>query len=94
MNEAKVVRTMAALSNGTRFEIFRLLSAQGAAGLSPSIVAERLEIGQSVTSYHLFKLMRAGLVSRRRDGSRVVYTADPAAARECLSLAGTMGWPG
>jgi rhodanese-related sulfurtransferase len=60
-----------ALGNGRRAEIVDLL-AQG----ERSVEEIAVEIGQSVanTSQHLQHLLRAGLVSTRRDGVRVYYS--------------------
>jgi rhodanese-related sulfurtransferase/DNA-binding MarR family transcriptional regulator len=60
-----------ALSSGRRAEIVDLL-AQG----ERSVEEIATEIGQSVanTSHHLRILARAGLLSTRRDGTRVIYT--------------------
>lgn len=59
-----------ALSNGRRVEIVDLL-AQGERSVEE--IAE--EIGQSVanTSHHLRALARAGLVTTRREGTRIYY---------------------
>jgi rhodanese-related sulfurtransferase len=59
-----------ALSSGRRAEIIDVL-AQGERGVD----AIAAEIGQSIanTSHHLQALSRAGLVSTRRDGTRMFY---------------------
>ena len=59
-----------ALGNGHRAEIIDVLS-QG----ERSVDDLASEIGQSVanTSHHLRSLARAGMVSTRRDGTRVFY---------------------
>ncbi|MGH3863804.1 metalloregulator ArsR/SmtB family transcription factor [Actinokineospora sp.] len=60
-----------ALGNGRRAEIVDLL-AQG----ERSVEEIATEIGQSVanTSHHLQQMLRAGLVSTRRDGNRIHYS--------------------
>lgn len=60
-----------ALASGRRIEIVDLL-AQG----ERSVEDIATQIGQSVanTSQHLGKLSRAGLVSRRRSGTRIYYS--------------------
>jgi rhodanese-related sulfurtransferase len=59
-----------ALASGRRAEIVDLL-AQG----ERSVEEVAVEIGQSVanTSHHLRTLLRAGLVTTRREGSRAIY---------------------
>ncbi|MDP9021537.1 MAG: metalloregulator ArsR/SmtB family transcription factor [Actinomycetota bacterium] len=70
-----LVTVAKALANGRRAEIVELL-AQG-----PRSVEEIAgEIDQSVanTSHHLRTLARSGLVSTRREGTRIIYSlADP-----------------
>lgn len=67
-----------ALGNGRRAELVDVLS-QG----ERSVDELALEIHQSVanTSQHLQRLLRAGLVRTRRDGTRIFYAlSDPAVA--------------
>jgi DNA-binding transcriptional ArsR family regulator len=45
-------------------------------------LARALGIAPSLASHHLMALVEAGLVSRRRTGSFVCYTADTARVRE------------
>ena len=57
----------------------------------------RVDRRQSLTSYHLGQLHRAGMVARRRssaDGRDTYYSLDLAACRELLAQAGTALHPG
>ncbi|WP_020575158.1 ArsR/SmtB family transcription factor [Actinopolymorpha alba] len=63
-----------ALASPTRQRIM-LLFAKGAE-LSVNEVAERVGIGQSTASQQLALLRRGGIVTSRRDGKTVFYSAD------------------
>lgn len=82
MQDMAAARAMAALSNPTRLEIFRLLAGDG--GQTPTAISRAVGIGPSVASYHLYRLLRSNLVSRARKDGRMVYSAEPEAAREFL----------
>jgi len=75
------IEALAALAQETRLEIFRALVRAHApqekdAGLSAGAVAEALGVAAPTLSFHLKELSRAGLVSSRRDGRSIVYTAN------------------
>lgn len=62
-----VCRALAALSDGNRFRIVQLLSANGEE-LSSGSIALALGLSPSLISHHLAILEANGLVERRRDG--------------------------
>ena len=75
------IEALAALAQETRLEIFRALVRAHSphekdAGLSAGAVAEALGVAAPTLSFHLKELSRAGLVSSRRDGRSIVYTAN------------------
>ena len=59
-----------ALANGRRAEIIELL-AQGERSVEP--IADAIDQSVANTSHHLRRLARAGLVSTRRDRTRIYY---------------------
>ncbi len=68
---------MAALAQESRLDIFRLLVKAGAEGLPVGRIGERLGGMPSATlSFHLNQLRQAGLVTFRREGRSLIYTAD------------------
>lgn len=67
---------MAALSDGTRRQIFEHLTAQPS---SVGEIADQLPVTRSAVSQHLRVLSDAGLVKHRSAGTRHVYYVDPAA---------------
>jgi len=68
------VDQIAALSDGTRRQIFDSLGKQAS---SVGNLAERLPVTRSAVSQHLRVLQDAGLVKHRKSGTRHVYYIDP-----------------
>jgi len=72
MNEPDVVKALGALAQETRLKLFRLLVVAGKDGLTPSHMAERLEVAPAALSFHLKELSHAGLVTSEREGRRII----------------------
>lgn len=75
MEENEVVQALAALAQPVRLRAFRALVVAGQSGLTPGVMAERLEVAAATLSFHLKELMHAGLVSQERDGRNLIYRA-------------------
>lgn len=73
------VDALGALAQEHRLSLFRLLVQAGDEGLAAGAIAERLGVPNSSLSFHLGYLTRAGLISQRREGRSLIYTADYAA---------------
>lgn len=73
------IDALGALAQEHRLSLFRLLIQAGDDGLSAGAIAERLGVPNSSLSFHLGYLTRAGLISQRREGRSLIYTADYAA---------------
>jgi DNA-binding transcriptional ArsR family regulator len=71
-----VVSQLAALAQETRLSLFRLLVEAGPAGLTPGVLAERLDVAAPTLSFHLKELTRASLIRPAQQGRFIVYTAD------------------
>ena len=65
-----------ALGHEHRLMIYRLLVEAGPEGLSAGVIAGRLSIPPSSLTFHTQALLRAGLVSQRRDSRLLIYTAN------------------
>lgn len=74
-----VVRALAALAQEHRLAAFRLLVQAGDGGLAAGMLAGRLGVPASSLSFHLAHLTQAGLISQRRAGRSLIYSADYAA---------------
>jgi DNA-binding transcriptional ArsR family regulator len=86
MNEPEVVRALGALAQETRLKLFRLLVVAGKDGLTPSHMAETLEVAPTALSFHLKELSHAGLVTTERDGRNIIYRAEFAAMDALLAF--------
>lgn len=84
MNTA--IDALGALAQETRLEIFRTLVRAHSpnaddAGLPAGELAAQLGVAAPTLSFHLKELTRAGLVSARREGRSIIYTANLAGMR-------------
>lgn len=75
MQEANVIRSLSALAHEARLRVFRALVVAGPEGLTPSALAEQLNIAPNALSFHLKELLHADLVSQERQGRNLVYRA-------------------
>ena len=83
MDQRMAAKGFGLLAEPNRLEVLRLLS-QGehsAAGL-----LEHLPVSQPTLSHHMQLLCEGGLVERRRQGQRVIYTLCLPALRELLAF--------
>jgi len=70
------VAALGALAQDNRLAVFRLLVQTGLEGLPAGEIAERLRIAPATLSFHLAQLRHAGLVTVKRDGRSLIYSAD------------------
>lgn len=75
MDEAKVVRALAALAQPVRLRVFRTLVGAGVCGLVPSTLSECLGVPPPTLSFHLKELVHAELVTQQRQGRFLIYRA-------------------
>lgn len=71
-----VVAGFKALSDPTRFEIYRLIAVQSAPICACDVV-DRFHVSQPTISHHLKILREAGLISVSRRGVWAYYAAEP-----------------
>jgi len=76
MNEPQTVSALAALAHTQRLRIFRALVVAGSEGLTPSVLADQLDVARNALSFHLKELAHAGLVSVEQQGRNLIYRAD------------------
>jgi len=79
MNATRATRAFAAIAHENRLAIFRLLVKRGPDGLPAGTIAARLGMVPSSLTFHLQALLHAGLLTRRRAGRQLIYSADFAA---------------
>lgn len=75
MEEAIVIKALAALAQPVRLQVFRALVVAGPRGMTPSTMAEGLGISSSALSFHLKELANAGLVTQERASRNLIYRA-------------------
>ncbi|CAM5785708.1 MAG: helix-turn-helix domain-containing protein [Burkholderiales bacterium] len=76
MNETETLAALAALAHTQRLRAFRALVVAGHDGLTPSVLAEQLDIARNALSFHLKELAHAGLVTIEQQGRNLIYRAD------------------
>ena len=76
---------LAALSQETRLDLFRLLVTVGPAGLPAGVIAERLGVLPSSLTFHLNQLVHAGLITQRRLSRQLIYSAEYGAMNDLLA---------
>lgn len=82
----KAVEGLGALAHPGRLEAFRLLVKAGAEGLAAGELARLTGAKPNTLSTNLGVLAAAGLVSSRRDGRSIIYTAGYDRMRELLAF--------
>ena len=75
MEKSGAIAALAALAQESRLDIFRLLVQAGAEGMTVGSIAEQLGLPSATLSFHLNQLKHANLVTFRRDGRSLIYSA-------------------
>ncbi|MBO0334908.1 winged helix-turn-helix transcriptional regulator [Sneathiella sp. CAU 1612] len=86
MDENTTLRALAALSQKTRLDVFRLLVKAGLEGMPAGEIGDSLGVRQNTMSTNLSILMNAGLIRNERQGRTVRYFADFDAMRGLLAF--------
>ncbi len=73
-----------ALSQETRLRAFRLLVSAGEDGLPAGSLSESLGVPHNTMSFHLSHLSNARIVSSRREGRSVIYSANFPLVRDLI----------
>ena len=76
---------LAILSHPQRMAVFRLLMRRCPDELPAGEINEALQLKASTASVYLSALTQAGLISQRRDGTRMLYAVNLDAAREVVT---------
>jgi DNA-binding transcriptional ArsR family regulator len=80
------IRSLAALAQATRLEIYRLLVQKGPAGLAATAIAEKLALPNATLSFHIKGLTQSGLVTSRQEGRFIYYAANYPAMNELVGF--------
>lgn len=76
MDTQATITALAALAQESRLAVFRLLVQHGPDGMPAMQIAEQLGVSPSSMSFHLKELAHAQLVTVRRDGRSMIYSAN------------------
>ncbi|HSV47197.1 MAG TPA: metalloregulator ArsR/SmtB family transcription factor [Ramlibacter sp.] len=76
MDQDEVVKSLAALAQPVRLQVFRALVVAGPRGMTPGTMAQGLGISPSALSFHLKELTHAGLITQERASRNLVYRAE------------------
>jgi ArsR family transcriptional regulator, arsenate/arsenite/antimonite-responsive transcriptional repressor len=76
MDTISVIAALDALAQESRLAIFRLLIEIAPEGMMVGAIGEHMGMPAATLSFHLDKLKRAGLITKRREGRARIYTAN------------------
>jgi DNA-binding transcriptional ArsR family regulator len=85
MEKKGAIAALGALAQETRLDVFRLLVTQGPAGLPAGVIADRLGVLPASLTFHLQQLVHAGLITQRRMGRQLIYSAEYGAMNDLLA---------
>ncbi len=86
MDEDTRMLALSAIAHRSRLAVFRILVTAGPRGLPAGEISARLGIVSSSLSFHLKDMLRANLVSGRREGTFIYYSAAIDAIHEVIDL--------
>jgi DNA-binding transcriptional ArsR family regulator len=75
MEKGQAVAALAALAQGNRLDVFRLLARAGPDGISAGRIAATLNVAPNNLTFHFNRLRHAHLVTARRVGRSIIYVA-------------------
>jgi DNA-binding transcriptional ArsR family regulator len=76
VDSTDAIASLSALAHGSRLQVFRVLVQKGPEGMAVAEINERVRIPATTLSFHLAQLGHAGLVTSRRNGRSIIYSAD------------------
>lgn len=76
MKELDAVKSLGALAQESRLEVFRLLVRKGATGMAAGELSEQFGLPPATMSFHLKELTNAGLIAARRESRSIIYSAN------------------
>ncbi len=75
MNRRGALAALGALAQDSRLDVFRLLVETGRDGMSAGRISDTLKLAPNALTFHLDRLREADLVSVRRNGRSMIYSA-------------------
>jgi ArsR family transcriptional regulator, arsenate/arsenite/antimonite-responsive transcriptional repressor len=75
MKKQDALAILAALAQDNRLDVFRILVEAGPEGMAAGHIGASLRLPPNALTFHLDRLREAGLVTSRREGRSMIYTA-------------------
>jgi ArsR family transcriptional regulator len=75
MEAHDAVKSLAALAQPVRLQVFRALVVAGPEGMTPGALIEAIAVPGTSLSFHLKELLHSGMVTQERNGRHLVYRA-------------------
>ena len=85
MEKADALTALGALAQEIRLDLFRLLVTVGPDGLPAGVISEQIGVQPGSLTFHLQQLVRAGLITQRRLGRQLIYSAEYGAMNDLLA---------
>lgn len=83
--ESLLINRLTTLAHPGRMALFRLLMRRCPDEVTAGDIAQALDLKPSTASVYLSALTKDGLISQRRDGTRLLYSVNPAATRDVVA---------
>jgi DNA-binding transcriptional ArsR family regulator len=75
MEAHDAVRSLAALAQPVRLQVFRALVVAGPEGMTPGALVDAIAVPGTSLSFHLKELLHSGMVTQERNGRHLIYRA-------------------
>lgn len=75
MEAHDAVRSLAALAQPVRLQVFRALVVAGPEGMTPGALVDAIAVPGTSLSFHLKELLHSGMVTQERNGRNLIYRA-------------------
>jgi ArsR family transcriptional regulator, arsenate/arsenite/antimonite-responsive transcriptional repressor len=75
MERSDAIAALSALAQDNRLDVFRLLVEAGPDGMPAGEIAEALGLAPNTLTFHFDRLRGAGLLTVRREGRSMIYSA-------------------
>lgn len=76
MKRSDAVKSLGALAQESRLEVFRLLVRKGSTGMAAGELSDHFGLPPATMSFHLKELTNAGLITARRESRSIIYSAN------------------
>lgn len=76
METSAAIESLGALAQENRLGIFRTLVQAGPPGIPAGSIADQLGLPANTLSFHVRRLEQAGLITAKRKGRQIIYSAN------------------